>query len=67
MTISITEQMAAKMNLRKLLNDEQGNVSTEYVIFVAAIGMLLIVGVSSLFNAMSNLFGAWAGYFGGGS
>jgi Flp pilus assembly pilin Flp len=55
------------MNLRKLLNDEQGNVSTEYVIFVAAIGMLLIVGVSSLFDAMSNLFGAWAGYFGGGS
>jgi Flp pilus assembly pilin Flp len=55
------------MSLIEFLKDDQGVVSVEYVIFVAAIGMLLIVGVSALFNAMSNLFGAWAGYFGGGS
>jgi Flp pilus assembly pilin Flp len=59
--------MVAKMNLKRFLEDEQGVVATEYVIFVAAIGILMAVGVSALFGAMSNLFGAWARYFGGGS
>jgi Flp pilus assembly pilin Flp len=53
------------MNLEKFLKEEKGVVAAEYVIFVAAIGTLLAVGVFALTGAMSDLFTAWAGYFGG--
>jgi len=53
------------MTAKKFLSEEKGGpVTTEYVIFVAAIGIIMAVGVGILFNAMGNLFGAWAGYFG---
>jgi Flp pilus assembly pilin Flp len=55
------------MNLKKFLAEDQGAVVTEYVVFVAAIGIILAAGVYVLFDGMSNLFGAWAGYFGAGS
>jgi Flp pilus assembly pilin Flp len=55
------------MAIKKFLKDDQGVVSVEYVIFVAAIGIILAVGVTALFNGMKTLFTAWAGYFGGGS
>lgn len=53
------------MNAKKLLQEEKGTVALEYVIFAAAIGIALIVGVGLLFNALGNFFAAWAGYFGG--
>jgi Flp pilus assembly pilin Flp len=54
--------------LRKdFFRKEDGVISAEYVIFVAAIAILLAVGVSVLFNAMSNYFATWAGFFAGGS
>ena len=55
--------MVADMSIKKFLQDDDGMVATEYVIFVAAIGILMAVGVGLLFNAMSDFFGAWAGYF----
>ena len=51
---------------KKLLQEENGGpVTTEYVIFVGFIGIVMAVGVTVLFNAMRNLFTAWAGYFTG--
>jgi Flp pilus assembly pilin Flp len=55
-----------KMALKKFLQDDQASVPTEYVVFVAAIGILLTVGVWTLFQAMSGLFSAWAGFFNAG-
>ncbi len=58
----------AKMNLNKLMKEDQGgSITAEYVIFVAAIGIILAAGTTILFNGMSNLFSSWAGYFGGSS
>jgi Flp pilus assembly pilin Flp len=54
------------MTIKKFLQKDDGMVATEYVIFVAAIGILMAVGVGVLFNAMSVFFSSWAGYFGGG-
>ena len=54
------------MNIKKFIQQNKGGpVTTEYVIFVAAIGIILIVGVTALFNGMKNLFNAWAVYFSG--
>ena len=47
--------------------EEDGTVSTEMVVIIAAIGLLLGVGVSVLFNAMSTYFSAWATFFSAGS
>jgi Flp pilus assembly pilin Flp len=44
---------------------EDGVISTEYVVFVACIGVLLVVGVSALYNAMSAYFNSWATFFSG--
>ncbi len=55
------------MNIRNFYQEEQGAVVTEYVVFVAVIGVILAVGVTALFNGMSSLFNAWAQYFGAGS
>lgn len=53
------------MRVKKFLKEDQGGpIATEYVIFVAAIGIIMAVGVAALFNGMKDLFGAWAGYFG---
>ncbi len=51
--------------IKEFLKGDKGAVVVEYVVMVAAAGILLAVGVWVLFNAMSNLFGAWAGYFKG--
>jgi len=54
------------MNIKKFMQrDKGGPITTEYVLFVAAIGILLAVGITALFNGMKALFNAWAGYFGG--
>ncbi len=49
--------------IRKFLQEDRGNVTVEYVIFVAAVGMVLIIGVTLLFNALQAFFASWAGYF----
>lgn len=59
--------MINKTTFKKLLKDDQGVIATEYVLFVAFIGTVLIVGVALLFGALSGLFAAWAGYFTAGS
>ncbi|MGP8051781.1 MAG: hypothetical protein ACLPYB_14385 [Desulfobaccales bacterium] len=51
------------MDLKKLVKHDQASVATEYVVFVAAVGILLIVGVGVLFSSMSGLFSGWASYF----
>jgi Flp pilus assembly pilin Flp len=57
--------MVERMMAKKFLKEDQGGpITTEYVIFVAAIGIIMGVGVVALFNGMSALFGAWSGYFG---
>ena len=55
------------MKIKKFLQEDDGAVVVEYVIFVAAAAILLAVGVWALFGAMSELFTAWATYFGAGS
>jgi Flp pilus assembly pilin Flp len=60
-------KVGAKMNIKKFLDDDQGVMATEYVIFVAAVGIIMAVGATALFNGMKSVFGAWASYFGGGS
>ncbi len=57
--------MLAKMKLKKFMKEESGSITAEYVIFVAAIGIILAAGTTVLFNSMSDLFAKWAGYFGG--
>jgi Flp pilus assembly pilin Flp len=53
--------------LRQFLLEDQASIPTEYVIFVAAAGTLLVVGVAVLFRAMSGFFNDWAAYFRSGS
>jgi Flp pilus assembly pilin Flp len=55
------------MKIKKFLQEDKGVIATEYVIFVAAAGIILGVGVTLLFNAMSDVFGTWSNYFGTGS
>jgi Flp pilus assembly pilin Flp len=56
-----------KMKIKKFLTGDQGVIATEYAIFVAAIGVILAVGVTTLFKAMSGSFSAWANYFNTGT
>jgi len=53
------------MRVKEFFQEEKGVVAMEYVIFAAAIGILLAVGVGVLLDAMGNFFASWAGYFGG--
>ena len=54
-----------QMRLTEFLQDDRGIVSTEYVVFVAGIGTLLVIGVALLFRALGQFFTSWAAYFGG--
>jgi Flp pilus assembly pilin Flp len=51
------------MDVKNFLKNTQATVAMEYVVFVAAVGVFLVVGVAALFNSMSGLFSAWASYF----
>jgi Flp pilus assembly pilin Flp len=51
------------MKIKRFLQEDQGAIATEYVIFVAAIGIVLAVGVFALTGAMRDLFTAWKQYF----
>ena len=55
------------MKIINFLKEDQGAVVVEYVILVAAAGLVLAAGVWVMFNGMSDLFKAFASYFGGGS
>ena len=57
--------MVDYMSARKFFQEDKGVIALEYVIFVAAIGTVLIVGVGLLFNALGTFFSSWATYFGG--
>ena len=57
--------MVDDMNNRKLIQDDNGVITVEYVVFVAAIGTLMVVGVGILLTALGTFFGNWATYFGG--
>lgn len=50
-------------SLKQFWRDEKGVVTVEYVVFVAAIGILLVLGVWVLINGMGDLFGAYSNYF----
>ncbi len=56
-------EVRGNMVLKGFMSQEGGSVAAEYVIFVAAVGILLIVGVGVLFGSLSGLFGSWANYF----
>jgi Flp pilus assembly pilin Flp len=47
--------------------EEDGTLSTEMVVLIAAIGLVLTVGVYALFGAMSGYFNSWAKFFNGSS
>jgi Flp pilus assembly pilin Flp len=50
--------------LKQFLREELGAVITaEYVIFLAAIGIILVVGIAALFGGLQNLFNAYSTYF----
>jgi Flp pilus assembly pilin Flp len=51
------------MDIKIFCENNQAAVAPEYVVFVAAVGILLIVGVGVLFTSMSGLFNGWASYF----
>ena len=47
--------------------EEDGMLSTEAVVLIAAIGIILTLGVTALFNGMNTYFNAWANFFSTGS
>jgi Flp pilus assembly pilin Flp len=51
--------------LKHFLHDDQAVISTEYVVFVAFIAVVLAAGVGVLYVAMRDFFGDWAHFFGG--
>jgi Flp pilus assembly pilin Flp len=57
--------MDKNMSRLNFLKDDQGVVSLEYLLFVAAIAIFLTVGVIALMNGMSSYFNSWAGFFSG--
>ncbi len=61
--------ISGKWGIDMLRNDfikeEDGVITTEYVVFVACIAILLIAGVSGLYNALGGYFNRWAGFFAG--
>lgn len=59
--------MVELMKIKKFLREDDGVIAVEYVILVAAAGLVLAIGVYVMVRGMSDLFAAWAGYFAGGS
>jgi Flp pilus assembly pilin Flp len=59
--------MFKKMSCLDFLKDDQGVVSLEYLLFVAAIAIILTVGVAALMGGMSSYFSNWADFFNSGS
>ena len=57
--------MVDYMSVKEFFREDKGVIAAEYIIFVAAVGILMAVGVGIMFTAMGNFFGSWAAYFGG--
>jgi len=55
--------MKAQMDLKRFLKGNEGVIASEYVVFVAAIGIILVLGVWLLFTSISGYYGAWGNYF----
>ena len=55
------------MPLKKFLQGNEGVIASEYVVFVAAIGIILVVAVWILFFSISAYYGAWGNYFSAGN
>ncbi len=55
------------MPLKKFLQRNEGVIASEYVVFVAAIGVILVVAVWLLFTSISGYYGAWGNYFSAGN
>ncbi len=59
--------MKAPKPLKRFLQGNEGVVASEYVVFVAAIGIILVVGVWLLFTSISGVYAAWGNYFTAGN
>ena len=55
--------MAKKWSLSEFVKDDQGVIPVEYVVFAAAIAIILSVGVAALMGGMSSYFNSWATFF----
>jgi Flp pilus assembly pilin Flp len=59
--------MKAPMPFKRFLQGNEGVIATEYVVFVAAIGIVLVLGVWLLFSSISGYYAAWGNYFSAGN
>ena len=59
--------MKAPMPLKRFLQGNEGIIASEYVVFVAAIGIILVLGVWFLFSSISGYYAAWGNYFSAGN
>ena len=55
------------MDLKRFLQGNEGVIASEYVVFVAANGGILVLGVWLLFTSISGYYGAWGNYFSAGN
>ena len=55
------------MPLKRFLQGNEGATASEYVVFVAAIGVILVVAVWLLFSSISGVYSAWGNYFSAGN
>ncbi len=59
--------MKAPMPLKRFLQGNEGVIATEYAVFVAAIGVILVAAVWLLFSSISGYYAAWGNYFRAGN
>jgi len=55
------------MPLKRFLQGNEGIIASEYVVFVAAIGIILVLGVWFLFSSISGYYAASGNYFSAGN
>ena len=55
------------MPLKRFMQGNEGVIASEYVVFVAAIGIILVLGVWLLFTSISGVYSAWGNYFSAGN
>jgi Flp pilus assembly pilin Flp len=55
------------MPLKRFLQGNEGVIASEYVVFVAAIGIILVVAVWLLFSSISGVYAVWGNYFSAGN
>jgi Flp pilus assembly pilin Flp len=55
------------MSWLRFLQEKEGSIAVEYMLFVAAAAILLTVGLIALMGGMSSYFNSWAAFFNSGS